>query len=142
MSFFRSLQNTPRVVTLFSNKVANSVSSPLLTQLKSIQESIPKDSGFKFNIEVHTSFPTKEQLSYMEDECQPKSILSKYIPYLKRLKNTHGNIASDALLSTPELGKSFSKDLKTLPPNIWKTNGEFWVDWEKKTLGDTVENFK
>lgn len=120
MSMFRSLQHQPRVVTLFTHDVASKPSTLILRQLRGKQSE-------KFNIEVHTKFPTLDQLQYMRSINQP--LLQSQIPSLSELLQKESSNAA------------FGKDLEDcVKAGTWNPRSSLWIDWEKKLMGNDASS--
>ncbi|SCU96305.1 LAFA_0G05622g1_1 [Lachancea sp. 'fantastica'] len=122
MSLFRTLQNQPRIITLFTHDVASKPSTLIMQQLRA-------GSSDKYEIEVHTKFPTLDQLKYMNSI--DKTVLQAQVPNLSRL------LLKDSTYET------FNKDLKEcVSLNSWNSTSSLWVDWEKRKLGNNASSVK
>ncbi|SCU99789.1 LAME_0G05512g1_1 [Lachancea meyersii CBS 8951] len=122
MSLFRSLQNQPRIITLFTHDVASKPSTLIMQQLRA-------GSSTKYEIEVHTKFPTLDQLSYMSGINS--AVLQAQIPNLTSL------MLKDSSYST------FNKDLKEcVKLKSWNPSSSIWVDWEKQKMGNDANSVK
>lgn len=120
MSLFRSLQQQPRVITLFTHRVQQNLNKRVLQNIRD------SDSG-EFQLQVAHKFPTLDQLVYMK-AINPM-ILSEQIPNIQDvlLKPTHDLI--------------FQRDLeKCVEKGEWNSKIATWVDWEKQRMGK--ENFE
>ncbi|SCU87702.1 LADA_0E05644g1_1 [Lachancea dasiensis] len=123
MSLFRTLQNQPRIITLFTHDVASKPSSLIMQQLRAG----PTDK--KYEIEVHTKFPTSDQLRYMSGINS--TLLQSQIPTLANL------MQKDSTYET------FGKDLKDcVDRRLWNPSSALWVDWEKQRLGIDAESVR
>lgn len=122
MSLFKTLQHQPRIITLFTHDVSSKPSTALLQRLQG-------DASDKFNIEVHTRFPTLDQLKYMYGIN--KSVLADQINGLS------------GIISKPSQDSVFNQDLaECVRLGVWNKNKSLWVDWEKKIIGDDVGSLK
>lgn len=122
MSLFKTLQHQPRIITLFTHDISSKPSTALLQRLQG-------DASDKFNIEVHTRFPTLDQLKYMYGIN--KSVLADQINGLS------------GIISKPSQESVFNQDLaECVRSGVWNKNKSLWVDWEKKIIGDDVGSLK
>lgn len=122
MSLFRSLQHQPRVITLFTHDVASKPSVLIMQQLRG-------DQSDKFNIEVHTKFPTLDQLQYMHGINS--AALQAQVATLSELMRRDSSY------------ETFGKDLKECAKSgIWNPRTSLWVDWEKKRMGNDASSVK
>ncbi|CEP64983.1 putative redox protein LALA0_S15e01816g [Lachancea lanzarotensis] len=122
MSLFRTLQSRPRIITLFTHDVASKPSTLIMQQLRA-------GSSDKYEIEVHTKFPTLDQLKYMNGINS--AALQAQVPNLSTL------LLKDTTYET------FNKDLKKcVSLKSWNSSSSLWVDWEKQKLGNDASSIK
>lgn len=126
MSMFKSLQNAPRVISVFTKTPTNSA---LLNSITAASNKLSKN----YQLEIHTKFPTYDQLQFLNN-CKPHSILQSAIPFLKTSSVANFSKEEAKLLSSKELQDIADK-------KYWFGNKEFWVDWENQKLGDNMTNF-
>lgn len=123
MSLFRTLQNQPRVITLFTHDLEQSHTKRLIDYLQSNQLEA------KMHLEISTKFPTKDQLEIM---CKTNPhIMMKQIPKLFTLTNK------------PSFDPIFSSPLAScIKHEYWIKNSDIWVDWEKSHIGNSLQSIK
>lgn len=115
MSFLRTLQMQPRVITLFSPTRAFPMAK-LFTN---------NENNSNPEIEIRTTFPTLDQLQYM-NEINPK-LLKKCIP------------TKEVLLRKDSFESVFGSELlKSQKNGDWNNGVQIWVDWEKKKMGNDI----
>lgn len=120
---FRTLQHSPRVISLFSSSLENNRSTAAILQL------LKGNADRKLNVQLDSKFPTLDQLRYMND-ISP-SLLRKQIPQLNELltKDTGDPI--------------FQSDLhECIKKGLWSASTPLWVDWEKKRMGNDVQSIE
>lgn len=87
------------------------------------------DQSDKFNIEVHTKFPTLDQLQYMHGINS--AALQAQVATLSELMRRDSSY------------ETFGKDLKECAKSgIWNPRTSLWVDWEKKRMGNDASSVK
>ncbi|CCE61988.1 hypothetical protein TPHA_0B03160 [Tetrapisispora phaffii CBS 4417] len=128
MSLFRTLQNQPRVISLFTQGVeVNSGSKILYNELNKHCKSA--DAKTRFNIEVHKTFPTLDQLKYMVD-INPK-VVEQQVPNLMKIISAKNNSGI------------FGSSLETcIKEGIWNPEKSIWMDWEKKSIGNNLSSLQ
>lgn len=116
MSLFRSLQNQPRIITIFTHRVQNNANQSLL-------KSLTTNTTGKFKLELASKFPTLDQLRYMQS-VNP-TILASQVP------------DSKTILAKPSHDPIFHSELeKCIKGGHWNPNSSIWVDWEKQRMGN------
>ncbi|SCV03669.1 LANO_0G05534g1_1 [Lachancea nothofagi CBS 11611] len=122
MSLFRSLQNQPRIITLFTHDVASNPSTLIMQQLRA-------GPAEKYDIEVHTKFPTLDQLKYLNGI--DGAMLQSQIPKLASLMHKDSSFGT------------FGKDLREcVKLKDWNASSSLWVDWEKRKMGNDASSVK
>ncbi|SCV01889.1 LAMI_0G14400g1_1 [Lachancea mirantina] len=120
MSLFKSLQNSPRIISVFTHDVGFKPASSILQELRA-------DQNPKFDIEVHTKFPTLDQLKYMQ--TINASLVGKQVPHL------------GTLLTKSSSNSVFGQDLgDSVKAGNWNSKTALWVDWEKKKMGTDAQS--
>lgn len=116
MSFFRTLQNQPRIITLFTDTLQHRPNQKILDSLKA-------HATGKYKLELAHSFPTLDQLQYMQS-VNP-TLLAQQVPNVK------------SLLSKPSHDPLFHSQLDDcVKQGYWKPSSSLWVDWEKQRMGN------
>lgn len=128
MSFFKTLQRQPRIISLFTNDLELNKSSKLIYQVLESQQNRDKNSS-QYQIEIHDKFPTLDQLKYM-CSINPMAVKNQ-IPNLSTLikKKTDERIFGSELKDCVKTGE-------------WNDSGSVWVDWEKKRIGNDPLSIK
>lgn len=120
---FKTLQNQPRVVSLFCDNLENNRAGSRILQL------LKTGSQSKLNVRLDSKFPTLDQLKYMQT-INP-TILQKQIPQLNEL------------LKKKSQDSIFHSDLQEcVGKGLWDPETPLWVDWERKQMGNNVEGIK
>ncbi|CCH59595.1 hypothetical protein TBLA_0B07790 [Henningerozyma blattae CBS 6284] len=119
---FRTLQQQPRVITLFGCQKI--LELPKINKLNDLllKNSLEKKIDFSYS----NKFPTLDQLNYME------SIDSKTLKHCIPKK--------DELLSKEVFNPIFSLSIRECEINKnWVKDSIVWVDWEKKLMGNNLK---
>ena len=121
---FRSLQQQPRVLTVFCRDATrNHAASGMLQYLRD-SAGRHEDVG----VEVRDKFPTQDQLQYMY-RADPRLI-----------GGTVGTVAP--LFKLPSHNPLFGSPLtEAVNKGVWR-DAAVWVDWEKQKVGTTLTSLK
>lgn len=147
MSMFRTLQQQPRTVTIFTHI------SGELAKLTNLQREITalkcKERQNKLKLDIHHAFPTWDQLKYM-NTCEPRSSLIAQIPKLDEVLtfsqdhkifqsklsnlNVTNRETSEMLDEKANIEDILDLDSRISQRSYWNSNTSLYVDWEKQSL--------
>ncbi|CCD23566.1 putative redox protein NDAI_0B05330 [Naumovozyma dairenensis CBS 421] len=123
MSLFKSLQKSPRTISLFcDNFELNKSCSTILQFLKG-------ETSNNFNLELVSTFPTLDQLKYTY-KINP-IIMNTQIPNLHRIMKLES--------FDPVFGSNLQKCARE---GRWNPKVSLWVDWERKCIGNDLKSIQ
>lgn len=120
---FRTLQNQPRTLSIFTHDLENN--RPCLKML----EYLKSHTSNKFDLQISSQFPTLDQIHYM-NAINP-TILRAQIPHLSKVMKLK---SYDPLFG--------SKLVDAVQKGSWNKERPLWVDWERNSLGNTTESIQ
>lgn len=123
MSMFRTLQNQPRTISVFTHDLENN--RPCLR----ILDYLKSNTSNKYDLELSCHFPTLDQVHYMN--AINSTLLRVQIPHLSKVMKLK---SYDPLFG--------SRLLDAVQKGNWNKESPLWVDWEKNSMGNDVESIQ